>query len=599
MLRRALPLVLLLCLAAAPRAQAAWFPAEPIEPPGAGIVKVGGVDVARDGTGAVVYLKQVDGRPHVFLSRLAGGAWTPPERVDAGLDAAAAEDAVVAAADGNRVVVAWTSDGRLYGSFLPGGSPDAPLSPPQALFEGTASAPDADMGVNGTAYVTFTAGGSDVRAVRLLRSEWAGVPAILDIDPAATAGDGPGRPRVAVSADGNAVALWGETGADAVRRVFGRRLTGLTPSVAPQELSVAELGGAPGGSAGEADLDVEDDGSFAWAVFRQEIGGVPRAIARRLVGSLWEPAVAVDAGGPVAAPRIAISGRGSGIAAVQDGSGAVRASLLELDAFGGSQAVGAGSAGPAPAVAAGERDEQAVAWRAPDASLRARYRPIGSPFAAETVLSNPAFGEVAADGGLEAGESRLGDVAVAFVQAGPQGRAPMVAVYDRPAGRPWPLTGAGSWQPARPKLKWQAATDLWGTQSFHVHVDGRRVATTTRPRLRLPVRLAEGRHRWYVVNADARGQGARMASARSFRVDARRPRVRVARSGRVVRVSARDRGRSGLARLKVRWGDGSSTSVGSPVAVHRYGRGGRAKLVVRALDRAGNVRRLSVQVRLP
>lgn len=598
MSRRVLLLVLLLCLAAAPRAQAAWFPAEPLEPPSAGVLRVGGVDVARDGTGAVVYLRNVAGRPHVFLSRLAGGAWTPPERVDVGLDAAAAEDAVVAAADGNRAVVAWISDGRLYGSFLPGGSPDAPLSPPQLLFDGAARAPDVDMGINGTAYVTFTAGGSDVRAARLLKSEWAGVPSVLDIDPAATAGDGPGRPRVAVSADGNAVAVWGETGPDAVRRVFGRRLTGLTPSVAPQELSVAELGGAPGGSGGDVDLDIEDDGSFAWAVFRQEIGGVPRAIARRLVGSLWEPAVAVDAGGPVAAPRIAISGRGSGIAAVQDGAGAIRASLLELDAFGGSQAVGAGSAGPGPAVAAGERDEQAVAWVAADASVRARYRPVSSPFAAEAVLSSPAHGPVAADGGLEAGESRLGDVAVAFVQAGPQGRAPMVAVYDRPAGRPWPLT-AGRWQPARPRLKWRAATDLWGTQSFDVYVDGRRVATTTRPEVRLPVRLAEGRHRWYVVNADARGQGARMASARSFTVDARRPRLRVARLGRVVRVIARDRGPSGLARLKVEWGDGSRTRVGSPVAVHRYGRGGRASVVARAVDRAGNVRRLSVQVRLP
>ena len=40
---------------------------------------VGGVDLARDGTGGVVYIKRVDGVPHVFVSRFNGGQ-LPPAR---------------------------------------------------------------------------------------------------------------------------------------------------------------------------------------------------------------------------------------------------------------------------------------------------------------------------------------------------------------------------------------------------------------------------------------------------------------------------------------------------------------------------------------
>src|SRR4029079_10715722 len=87
------------------------------------------------------------------------------------------------------------------------------------------------------------------------------------------AGDGAGRPRIAVSAEGYAVAVGGGTGADGRRHVFGRRLPALTPSSYPQEISVADLGGAAGGDADSPDIDIEDDGSFAWVALRQDVGG--------------------------------------------------------------------------------------------------------------------------------------------------------------------------------------------------------------------------------------------------------------------------------------------------------------------------------------
>ena len=95
---------------------------------------------------------------------------------------------------------------------------------------------------------------------------------------------------------------WGEGHADGRPRVYARRVTGLNPSASPQELSIPDLGGAPGGAADSPDIDIEDDGSFAWAVFRQDIGGGSRAVARRLLGSTFDPPVPLD-GGPATTSR--------------------------------------------------------------------------------------------------------------------------------------------------------------------------------------------------------------------------------------------------------------------------------------------------------
>src|SRR4051812_46095039 len=83
-MRRTLPLLIaLLALAAPAAAHAEWYGAQPIDGP-ADIDFLGDVDVARDGTGGVVYVKRDAGVPQVFLSRLRGGTWTAPVRVSAG-----------------------------------------------------------------------------------------------------------------------------------------------------------------------------------------------------------------------------------------------------------------------------------------------------------------------------------------------------------------------------------------------------------------------------------------------------------------------------------------------------------------------------------
>src|SRR5215208_5424027 len=96
----------LLALATLPGlASAGWFPAQPVDGPAPDIEKLGGVDLARDGTGGLVYLKRVDGAAHVFLSRFAGGLFRAPERVDNGLGAAASEAAIAAGDNGRLAIV--------------------------------------------------------------------------------------------------------------------------------------------------------------------------------------------------------------------------------------------------------------------------------------------------------------------------------------------------------------------------------------------------------------------------------------------------------------------------------------------------------------
>src|SRR3954454_20157077 len=85
------------------RAQANVFPGEVIDGPSADLVSVGDLDVARDGTGAVAYVRRDGGVEHIYASRLVHGGFGGPERVDAGLDTPGSQPAV-AASDSGRVV---------------------------------------------------------------------------------------------------------------------------------------------------------------------------------------------------------------------------------------------------------------------------------------------------------------------------------------------------------------------------------------------------------------------------------------------------------------------------------------------------------------
>ena len=68
-------------------------------------------------------------------------------------------------------------------------------------------------------------------------------------------------------------------------------------STAPQDLTLSDFQGHSAGAADTPRLSIEDDSSFAWVVFRQVVDGTPRTVARRLIGSAFDPPVADLYGG--------------------------------------------------------------------------------------------------------------------------------------------------------------------------------------------------------------------------------------------------------------------------------------------------------------
>jgi hypothetical protein len=83
-----------------------------IDGPSTDIQSLNGMSMARDGTGALVYLKDVLGVPHVFVSRLTGGVFAPAVQADAGLIGASSQP-VIASGQGGLLLVAFINGGTL------------------------------------------------------------------------------------------------------------------------------------------------------------------------------------------------------------------------------------------------------------------------------------------------------------------------------------------------------------------------------------------------------------------------------------------------------------------------------------------------------
>jgi hypothetical protein len=565
-----------------------YFAGEPVDGPSADIQSLGDLDVARDGTGALAYVKRVGGIDHVFLSRLVGGAFAAPEQIDAGLGGAGSQP-TVAASDNGRVVVAFASGGGIFAAVRPAGAPGfAPLQ----QISAAGSNPDVEMSINGVAYLTWTANG-DVLAARLERNATAfnGVPGVLDINQAAVAGTGTGRPKVAVAADGIATVVWGESGHVYARRIFELRL-----STAPQDL---------GDGSDSPEIASEDDSSFAWVTFRQN--GL--AVARRLLGSQFDPAVPLEGVEGAQSVHLAMNGRGVGYAAIGGNSTQAYGAVLKDDLFNPGVVLGAGgSVPPVGAAAASETGDGLVAYQQADAngiSIHARpydYVPASravTPPGADVTLANPALGPTDAARGLLAGADRAGDIVVAFVQGTGAGSQIVAASFDRAPGAFRGSTTSKWRRFARPPLKWGAAFELWGPITYTVLIDDKPAGQTTSTGITVPLPVKDGLHRWRVVATDRRGQTS-ATPTRNIRVDATPPKIsfRISgarKRGRFVKVAAKvtdasgtGAKASGLESVRISFGDGSRPIAGRR-ASHRYGHSGKVTVSVSASDKAGNV----------
>jgi hypothetical protein len=438
-------------------------------------------------------------------------------------------EAAVTATDGGRLAAVWVAGGEVWGTVIPAARRRQAPAPPVLLGGGGASGVAMDMGVNEDGYAVWSAGG-DVHAARLDGTAWTPLAGALDIDATRPAGEGRGRPRVAVSAEGNAVATWAETDAAGRSHVVARRLTRLALSAFPQDLTLDRFGNEPGGSADSPDIDIEDDGSFAWVAFRQEAGGRSRTVARRLRGSLFEDPLVIDAGVTSDSPRIDFAGKGvGGAVAAAEANAVYSAYLSNLNTFQTATRMDAtrSDAAPVPTIAASERGDVYVAWRTgagAGGDVRARRKEDGKGFEPEFVASNPAYGAVA-PGQLAIGSDRLGNTAVAMLQgSGAQARI-TAAAWDRPPGRPG-LIGSARPRGGRLLFRWMPGAEIWGRQSFTVRLDGRVVGTTRAGRLLTKGTVRTGRHRVTVTATDRRGQTA-TSRTQSFRVRRNGPRLSV------------------------------------------------------------------------
>jgi hypothetical protein len=384
-------------------------------------------------------------------------------------------------------------------------------------------------------------------------------------------------------------------------------VTGLNPSAFPQDASLPDISGLPGGRADSIDLDVEDDGSFAWAVFRQDFGGGSRSVARRFLGSTFDPPVGLDGGPPTLRPRIAINGRGQGLATLQGGGGALGAFNYN-DVFEPSlplQFAPAPESEPQPA--SSEHREVIAAWLE-GGVVKARLKPEPEkPFEGEVTLSRPDLGPVSS-AQFSTAADRVAGFAVAMIQGAPGGaRTLAVAVHDRLPGRPGAIARSGWSNKKRPKLEWRPGVDLWGPQRFRVVVGGQVVGETTGHSLVPRRRLRAGRALPYqVIAIDSRGQ-ENPSRTRTVRFDNQGPKIKVRVSGRRaagrgLRIVARanDGKGSGVKKIRVRYGDSKRTTTQRGKrfrGTHSYRRG-RFKLRVTAYDVIGNRRVKIVRLRI-
>jgi hypothetical protein len=608
----------LACALIGPAASATAQVPEPAAPvtidgPSTDIVGLSGMSVARDGTGGIVYLKQVLGVPHVFVSRLVGGVFQRPEQLDGGLIGPSSQP-VIASGNGGLLLVAFINGGQLY--VVSRVNSLTPYAGPSVLAAG-ASNPSLELTSFGKAYLAFTvsgSGGHDVRAAYYHNGAWGLEATPLDADPNDDAGTGGGRPRVAAATDGVAIVVWGEAG-----HIYARRVWGLSPSVVYEQADVPSLDGWSEVSADQPEVAAGGDSSYAQVVFHEVFANgaqrQSRVLSRRLRGSQFESIAQPDglrngSGSGGVDPQVVMGEFGQGlITAAHDDSNQLFATPLagngvvtrtiRVDSL-----TNAADPEAAPAMAGYATD--LIAWQedpgdgsAPE--IRMRYSVNGTSFGPEQVISSPAGPAPNAADGLLAGGDYAGDAVVAWVRGtGPQTQIVADQLYQPPSA----FAADSKFRyvrSARPVLSWSPARDHWGPVRYAVRIDGTVVSQTTRTTVRVPVALSQGPHHWFVTASNPAGLAVNAKAGRVW-VDTVRPRVTFTlkgtrQIGKVLRLTVKTSDRppvaippttaSGVVSVVVKFGDGKSFRI-RRTKDHVYTRARRYRLTIIVKDRAGN-----------
>jgi hypothetical protein len=637
------------CWACAP-AGALILPPTTLDGPSSDIGEFGGVAAAPDGTGGLVYIKQLNETPHVFAARYVGGQWQTPIQVDWDDPYEASYPRIAAAEDGQLLVV-WVTQLATVGGKIqhmlvsstlgPGASSfQEPIVIDQDVGEGKGVSPSLAMGSNGQALVAYraiTANAealgelgtvvplhpgdvqADIKVARYLGQAWSS-PQVVNRDPASsmrppTAGNGP---QVAIGIGGEAVVAWQEPEQSGTARIWARRIFSGSPSlglVLPASPSTYD-GQSVYGEADAFALSVSTNG-LAKVVTRVEGSpGNPFGDPRLFVNTLpngydleaaqFTGAAALAGGGPpppgeAETPSVAVDDEGDyRIAFAAGGATEVMAGDSRTDTtLETPLGATASTTGPAPVTALNPEGGGVTAWPAAGAGEGVAVRedfPDGAAQAA--LISSAQSGPISAlaIGGSETGESLIGfreGQPGAYEIAGDRVSVPPLSfLVSIPHG--WV-------SPSEARISWSAAQDASGGVTYSLIVDGHVVqrglhALSVLPDPRL---LGSGVRHVQILATDASGQET-LSSESDLEIDGSPPVAHVYRErGLTVSVRVRDAQSGAVARdTRFSFGDGTSAS-GRLTVSHTYRRPGSYVIAVWMRDRVGNegVAHLRVSVR--
>lgn len=638
---RAVPLVfvlaaLMLCLTTQDSG-AVILPAATIDGPSEDIVGFGGIAMADDGTGGVVYLKRVAGVAHVFVARYAEGRWLAPVRVDTGQQFAAGSPRI-GAADGGELLVVWATpfatvkghpvEELLSSTLGPGASIFGPsMIVDQNIRSGAGASPSLAMSSTGQADVVYRVveneegerssipllhAGDVVESIRVAHFEgemWSGLGAINRNPGVSMRAPTPANaPQLAIGPTGNGIVVWQEPDIGGVARIWARRIFGRTLDyVLP--VSAAALGSSPIGDDADAPSVAISRLGQAEVAYRQVAGpGSPLPGPRIFLNTLpdgesanggqFEGAQVVDAevsGGASATvgPPSLDTDEKQDLRLLYDANGTPR--VIEGTDRGLTAALSLGppfaGAEPFSASVMNQAGGGISAWPSVDSQGRpvvAVREDFPGGGVQTGLVSGGAGGPI---GELAVGRSGLGDGLVAFRQ-GPFGNAAIVAAQVTAPPVHFVVTVPKSWlKPVQAAFSWLPAPSANGPLRYTVIVDGRRVATPAgKLSMHLDTRgLSNGAHTIQVLATDIYGQST-LSPVSPIRIDGGPPSVTVARAkgGHAVTVRVRDPN-SGvvLKAVSVSFGDGAHAG-GRKSLTHSYARAGVYDVIVKVRDKLGN-----------
>jgi hypothetical protein len=622
-------------------ARAVILPAVTIEGPSEEIVGFGGVAMAEDGTGGLVYLKRVDGVAHVFVARYVGGHWMAPIRVDTE-ESFAASWPRIGAADGGELVVVWatpfaTEDEKpvdeLVGATLgPGGSTFGPATIVDPnIREGIGTSPDLAMSSTGQADVvyrvveeqgraTLLRPGDVIEQVRVAHFDgerWTRLGVVnrelgISMRPPTQAN----APQIAIGPTGNGVVVWQEPELDGVAHIWARRLFGQSLNYV-MPVSATTFGGAPINEDADAPSVAFSRLGQAVVAYRQDAGpGSPLPGPRIFINDLpnGEAAIGNEFTGAIVADASVAGGKAALIGPPSIDLDEKESLRLLYDANGTPRVVEGNDVGLSGTLSLGpsfvqSKEEEEHGELPPAASVMnpegggvsawPSADPDGDPAVAVRedfpggavqtgLISGGAGGPI---GELAVGRSDLGDGLVAF-QQGPLGNAAIVAAQVSAPPDTFVVNVPKGWiKPSQARISWLPAASANGPLSYTVVLDGH-VLATPEGAYSLAIErneLGTGVHEVQILATDAYGQSI-LTPPSKLKIDGKPPTVKVTRAmggyGVTVRVSD---AQAGVDANAIRVGFGDDTHARDRTLFrHRYAHAGAYTVVVTVRDNLGN-----------